>query len=85
MKGTRNSECNRNACRNAPAIGYHFGNYAWYCRECSHDINRLNTYDAIRLYNLTFIIAIEGEVTNDEIDTLKSLGYYMPDGLTKRA
>ena len=50
FKGLFGGECNRTACTVFGAVWYNHSTRAYYCQQCAHLINEVNSKDAQRLY-----------------------------------
>lgn len=55
-KGGPGEKCARAACHNKPAVGYNRSTGIWYCKACSHLLNRENKKDAMKLYGGDLVI-----------------------------
>lgn len=66
LKGVRYGNCNRTACQRPGANGWHTGTHAWYCPDCTYEINRVNRVDALRLYGIPVLIVVPDTITPEE-------------------
>ena len=78
-KGIRGGNCNRTACQAPGASYWHTGTYAWYCVECTREINRVNRADAMSLYGIPKLIVCPVTITPEEREQWKSKGITIPD------
>lgn len=78
LKGVRDGNCNRTACQAPGATGWHTGTQAWYCPECTREINRANNRDAMNMYGIPKLIVVPSRVTPEELAQWKSKGIYIP-------
>lgn len=78
LKGVRGGNCNRTACQKPGANYWHTGTRAWYCVECTREINRVNRADAMGLYGIPYLIACPQTISDAERQQWKAKGITIP-------